>query len=60
MNTNETNWRTSSYSSGNGQCVEVAHHSVQVAVRDSKKPQAGLLAFQPAHWLLFTQTLKHD
>ncbi|SDG33456.1 protein of unknown function [Lentzea fradiae] len=29
-------WRKSSYSGGNGQCVEVAWHG---AVRDSKNPE---------------------
>ncbi|MEU3073953.1 DUF397 domain-containing protein [Streptomyces laurentii] len=32
-------WRSSSYSSGNGQCVEVADHLPGVVpVRDSKRP----------------------
>lgn len=35
-------WRKSSYSSGNGQCVEVAHRGNRTAVRDSKHPGAVL------------------
>lgn len=31
-------WRTSSYSSGNGQCVEISCRGSHVAVRDSKHP----------------------
>lgn len=33
-------WRKSTYSSGNGQCVEVAWHDGRPAVRDSKHPEA--------------------
>jgi hypothetical protein len=32
-------WRKSSYSSGNGQCVEVAFRGDRTAVRDSKHPE---------------------
>jgi hypothetical protein len=35
-------WRKSSYSSGNGQCVEIAFHDGRVAVRDSKHPESEL------------------
>ncbi|RCV48004.1 DUF397 domain-containing protein, partial [Marinitenerispora sediminis] len=34
-------WSTSSYSSGNGACVEYAHLSPAVALRDSKNPHHG-------------------
>ncbi|MFJ6723403.1 DUF397 domain-containing protein [Streptomyces sp. NPDC091281] len=37
-------WRRSSYSSGNGQCVEVAFAHGTVAVRDSKNTSGPSLA----------------
>jgi hypothetical protein len=36
-------WRKSSYSSSNGQCVEVASAGSVVAVRDSKDPDGAVL-----------------
>jgi hypothetical protein len=33
-------WHKSSYSSGNGQCVEIAFRDGRVAVRDSKYPES--------------------
>jgi hypothetical protein len=42
----EMNWRKSSYSSGGGtNCVELAHKPAAIAVRDSKNPAGGRLAF---------------
>ncbi|MGJ5804376.1 DUF397 domain-containing protein [Streptomyces europaeiscabiei] len=46
-------WRKSSYSSGNGQCVEVASASGVVGVRDSKHPDQAPLTFSPAEWRAF-------
>ncbi|HEX3648933.1 MAG TPA: DUF397 domain-containing protein [Pseudonocardiaceae bacterium] len=37
-------WRTSSYSGGQGQCVEVAFRDGRVGLRDSKHPE-------PVMWL---------
>jgi hypothetical protein len=54
-------WRTSSYSSGNGgQCIQVAHSlpDAIVAVRDSKDPQGPSLAFTPGNWQAFTDQVK--
>ncbi len=51
-------WRKSSRSGGGneGNCVEVAYASpVVVAVRDSKKPEAGLLAFPASAWQRFVR-----
>ncbi|OZM70036.1 DUF397 domain-containing protein [Amycolatopsis antarctica] len=55
----EVTWRKSSYSGGegsNGDCVEVAFTGPAVAVRDSKAPAAGALAFPPAAWHAFLAT----
>jgi len=47
-------WRTSSRSSGNGQCVEVAFlDGGNVAMRDSKDPEGPALVFTPAEWDAF-------
>lgn len=46
-------WRKSSYSTGGNQCVEVAHLGAAVAVRDSKNPDAGYLAFGAGEWRAF-------
>ncbi|MFF7649704.1 DUF397 domain-containing protein [Streptomyces sp. NPDC007983] len=41
-------WRKSSYSSDQGQCVEVAEIPGRVAVRDSKNPDGPVLLLSPA------------
>lgn len=47
-------WVKSSYSGGNGACVEVRSPSVQaVAVRDSKNPSGPALGFEPTAWSTF-------
>ncbi|MET7879741.1 DUF397 domain-containing protein [Micromonospora profundi] len=50
-------WRTSTRSSGNGNCVEVATVDGQVAVRDSKDRSGPVLAFGPTTWRLFLRGL---
>lgn len=48
----------SSYSSGNGECVEVARNIPDiVAVRDSKNPHGPVLRFAPAAWSEFCANL---
>ncbi|MDA2812238.1 DUF397 domain-containing protein [Nocardiopsis sp. RSe5-2] len=46
----ESIWRTSSYSGGQGQCVEVADLPFGAAVRDSKRPDLGHLIFPASEW----------
>ncbi len=45
------NWRKSSYSGGDGNCVEVARNiPATVAVRDSKDPHGPILRFTTGEW----------
>ena len=54
-------WFKSSYSSGNGQCVECARTPAGgMAVRDSKHPAGRPLAFSRAAWEHFTATIKNS
>lgn len=48
-------WRKSSYSQGNGNCVEIAFLDAgAVAVRDSKDPNGPALLFTAAEWDAFS------
>ena len=52
-------WTKSSYSTGNGACVEVkspASHAI--AVRDSKVPGGRTLAFAPRAWSAFVSEVR--
>ncbi|MEU1466775.1 DUF397 domain-containing protein [Streptomyces sp. NPDC005761] len=50
------NWTKSSYSGGNGACVEVKSPLVQaIAVRDSKAPEGPSLTFVPGAWNTFVR-----
>jgi len=51
-------WRKSTYSGGNGSCVEIANLGMAVAVRDSKDPQGPQLHFPAAAWAGFLAVLK--
>ena len=46
-------WRTSTRSSGSGQCVEVANVGGQVAIRDSKDRSGPVLVFGASEWRNF-------
>lgn len=48
-------WMKSSYSSGNGNCVEVAATDDAVLVRDSKDRRGPVLTFTHTEWDAFTR-----
>ncbi|WP_329589252.1 DUF397 domain-containing protein [Streptomyces sp. NBC_01362] len=51
-------WRTSSYSGGQGECVEVGHNLPHlVPVRDSKRPAGPVIAFGHGAWHAFVSEL---
>ncbi|MFF9057515.1 DUF397 domain-containing protein [Streptomyces sp. NPDC014882] len=58
--TTSHHWRKSSYSGeGDGNnCVEIAHSTAQVAVRDSKAPARTPLTFPAPAFAAFVETLK--
>lgn len=50
----------SSYSSGNGECVEVARNIPgAVAVRDSKDVDGPILRLTPESWTAFLRSVSH-
>jgi hypothetical protein len=53
-------WRTSSYSGGGNNCVEVATAvgTAAIAVRDSKNPDDGHLTFGAKAWTAFISDIK--
>ena len=52
-------WRKSSYSNAGNQCVEVARSlPALVAVRDSKAPETGALAFSRFSWCTFMAAIR--
>jgi hypothetical protein len=52
-------WRTSSYSGGSGDCVQVAPAPDRVLVRDSKDPDGPALAVPTPAWRGLLHTLTH-
>ncbi|WP_432005315.1 DUF397 domain-containing protein [Streptomyces parvus] len=49
-------WTKSSYSGGNGACVEVKSPvALSIAVRDSKTPEGPSLTFVPGAWNAFVR-----
>jgi hypothetical protein len=53
-----TNWRKSTYSLSNGNCVEVGTGQRMVAVRDSRDPDGPAIGVSPRAWLEFTEQVK--
>ena len=51
-------WRKSSHSTAGNDCVEVAACGQVCAVRDSKNPAAGHLAFSGGSWRQFLASLR--
>jgi hypothetical protein len=50
----DNNWKKSSYSAANGDCVEMATAGARaIAVRDSKDPEGPVLRFPAASWSEF-------
>jgi hypothetical protein len=56
---NELNWRKSTYTEKYN-CVEVAVTPDSTAVRDSKDPDGGTLAFNTRRWRSFLTAVKTD
>jgi hypothetical protein len=52
------NWRKSSYSLSNGNCVEVGTGQAMVAVRDSRDPDGPAIDVSPRAWAEFTEQVK--
>ncbi|MGW1177536.1 DUF397 domain-containing protein [Kitasatospora sp. NPDC002543] len=54
-------WSKSSYSNGQGGCVEVAGgYSGMMPVRDSKDPQGPALVFPAESWKSFVTAVRSD
>jgi Domain of unknown function (DUF397) len=53
-----SDWRVSTYTGGQGNCVEVGRSATTIAVRDTKDREGPVLLFDPAAWSAFTQRLK--
>ncbi|CAM3899754.1 DUF397 domain-containing protein [Nocardiopsis rhodophaea] len=51
-------WRTSSYSGGGKECVEVAQAARASLVRDSQHPDHGHLSFALLDWSAFISSIK--
>ena len=52
------NWKKSSYSTAQGNCVEVSPVREGIAVRDSKNPHRPVLRFSAGDWQAFVAGVK--
>jgi hypothetical protein len=52
------NWRKSTYSFANGNCVEVGTDQGVIAVRDSTDPDGPVIDVSPRAWIEFTEYVK--
>jgi hypothetical protein len=50
-------WRKSSYSGANGECVEIAALTGAVALRDSKDPSGPVLTATPTEFAAFVHAV---
>ena len=53
-------WRKSTYSGGNGSCVEIADLGTAAAVRDSRDRNGPKLVFAAHEWRSFIDDIKAD
>jgi hypothetical protein len=61
MDLSRAEWHKSSYSSQDGNCVEVAQNLPGVvAVRDSKNPDGSVLVVTPEEWQKFLLAVKNQ
>lgn len=58
MQDHQLEWHTASYSSGGGDCVEVARTPAVVLVRDSKDRGGVRLHVDTAQWQSFTDSIQ--
>lgn len=53
-------WRKSTFSSGGGDCVEVAPGGRSVLVRDSRNRSGAVLALPSAQWSEFLRRIRNE
>jgi hypothetical protein len=58
MPNQQRQWRKSTYSSSNPDCVELSVTGESTGVRDSKRPEAGELHFRRSAFVAFLGALK--
>ena len=54
------NWRKSTYSRANGNCVEVGTGHALVVVRDSQDPDGPVIDVSPKAWTEFTKHVRQE